>query len=48
MSRLRKTEEDVIVQHILNLNLQGFLPQLTTIKDIANSLLAKRYKDPIS
>jgi hypothetical protein len=48
MSRLRKTEEDVIVQHILDLNLRGFPPQLATVKDMADSLLAKRYEDPIS
>jgi hypothetical protein len=47
MSRLRKTEEDVIVQHILNLNLRGFPPQLATVKDIADSLLAERHKDPV-
>jgi hypothetical protein len=48
MLRLRKTEEDMIVQYILNLNLQGFPPQLATVKDIADSLLAERYEDPVS
>jgi hypothetical protein len=47
MSRLRKTEEDVIVQHVLNLDLRGFPPRLATVKDMADSLLAERYEDPV-
>jgi hypothetical protein len=47
MSRLRKTEEDVIVQHILDLDLRGFPPRLATVKDMADSLLAERYEDPV-
>jgi hypothetical protein len=47
MLRLRKIEEDIIIQHILNLNLRGFPPRLATVKDMADSLLAKRYKDPV-
>jgi hypothetical protein len=38
--KLLKSEEDVIIQHILNLNAQGFPPQLATVKEMANSLLA--------
>jgi hypothetical protein len=46
--KLLKTEENVIVQHILDLDARGFAPRLTAVKDIANSLLAKRHRDPIS
>jgi hypothetical protein len=37
----------VIIQHILNLNARGFLPQLAAVKDIADSLLAERHCDPV-
>jgi hypothetical protein len=47
MSRLRKTEENVIVQHILDLDLRGFPPRLATVKNMADSLLAERYEDPV-
>jgi hypothetical protein len=45
--KLLKTEEDVIIQHILNLNARGFLPRLAAVKDIADSLLAERHRDPV-
>jgi hypothetical protein len=48
MAKLYKTEEDVIVQHILDLNLRGFPPRLAAIKDMADSLLAERHEDPVS
>ena len=38
--KLLKTEEAVIIQHVLDLDLQGFLPQLAAIKDMADLLLA--------
>jgi hypothetical protein len=38
----------VIVQHALNLNLQGFPPQLAAVKDMADSLLAEHHRDPVS
>ena len=43
--KLTKTEESVIVQHILDLDLQGFPPQLAAVKDMADLLLAARGKD---
>ena len=46
--RLTIREEEVIVQYILNLDVRGFPPRLTTVKDMANSLLAARYKEPVS
>jgi hypothetical protein len=46
--KLLKTEEDVIIQHILNLDARGFPPRLTAVKDMADSLLAKRHCDPVS
>jgi hypothetical protein len=44
---LLKTEEDVIVQHILNLDARGFPPRLAAVKDMADSLLAERHRDPV-
>ena len=41
-TKLTSTEELVIVQHILKLDERGYLPRLTDIEDIANSLLAER------
>jgi hypothetical protein len=45
--KLLKTEEDVIVQHILDLDLRGFPPRLAAVKDMADSLLAERHRDPV-
>jgi hypothetical protein len=45
--KLLKTEEDVIVQHILDLDARGFPPRLAAVKDMADSLLAERYCDPV-
>ena len=42
LRRLFTTEENVIIKYILNLNAREFPPRLATIKDIANSLRAKR------
>jgi hypothetical protein len=39
---LTATEEEVIVQYIIQLDSQGFLPQHTDVEDMANVLLAKR------
>ncbi|KAI1517386.1 transposase [Pyrenophora tritici-repentis] len=44
---LLKTEEDVIVQHILDLDARGFPPRLAAVQDMANSLLAERHRDPV-
>jgi hypothetical protein len=41
------TEEEVVVQHILDLEAQGFPPQLAAVKDMADSLFAERYRDPV-
>jgi hypothetical protein len=45
---LLKTEEDIIVQHTLDLDARGFAPRYAAIKDIADSLLAERHRDPVS
>jgi hypothetical protein len=45
--KLLKTEEDVIVQHILDLGARGFPPRLAAVKDMADSLLAERHRDPV-
>jgi hypothetical protein len=43
--KLTAREEEVIVQHILELDLRGFAPRLAAVKDWADSLLAARYRD---
>jgi predicted XRE-type DNA-binding protein len=40
LMKLLLTKEEAIVQHVLNLDLRGFPPQLATITDMADSLLA--------
>lgn len=45
--KLLKTEEQVIVQHIIDLDLRGFPPQLAAVKDMADSLLAERQRKPV-
>jgi hypothetical protein len=46
--KLLKTEEEVIFQHILNLDAQGFPPRLAAVKDMADSLLAEHHQDTVS
>jgi hypothetical protein len=41
--KLLETEEEIIVQHILDLNARGFPPRLATVADMANSLRAERH-----
>ncbi|KFZ25103.1 hypothetical protein V502_00412, partial [Pseudogymnoascus sp. VKM F-4520 (FW-2644)] len=38
--KLTDLEESVIVQHILNLAIKGFPPQMSVVEDMANRLLA--------
>jgi transcriptional regulator with XRE-family HTH domain len=45
--KLLKTEEDVIVEHILDLDARGWPPQLTAVKEMADSLLTERHRDPV-
>jgi hypothetical protein len=45
--KLLKTEEEVIVQHILDFDVQGFPPRLAAVKDMADLLLAERHQDPV-
>ena len=40
--KLTKLEEEVIVDHILDLDLRGFSPIYAAVRDIANKLLATR------
>jgi hypothetical protein len=46
--KLLKIEEEVIIQHILDLDARRFPPRLATIADIANSLRAERYIGQVS
>jgi hypothetical protein len=39
---LTKTEEEVVVKHILKLITRGFPPRLAAVANIANSLRAER------
>jgi hypothetical protein len=39
---LLKTEEEVIAQHVLDLDAHGFPPRLAAVADMANSLCAER------
>ena len=40
--KLTKLEEEVIVKYILDLDLRGFAPSLSAVRDMADKLLAKR------
>ena len=40
--KLTNLEEEVIVRHILDLDLRGFAPSLGAVRDIADKLLTKR------
>ena len=40
--KLTALKEEVVVQEVFDLDLQGFLPRIYNIKDIANRLLAIR------
>ena len=42
-TKLLKTEEEVIVKHILDLDARGFPPRLAAVTDMANSLRAERH-----
>ncbi len=40
--KLTDLEESIIIQYILDLDSKGFPPRLSSVKDIADRLLAKR------
>ena len=44
--KLTKNEEEILLQRILDLDLQGFPPQLAIVRDIANIILSSRSKQP--
>ena len=39
---LTKLEEEVVIEHILDLDSRGFAPSLDAVRDMANKLLAER------
>ena len=39
---LSELEEEVLIQHILNIDERGFVPRLASIEDIANYILESR------
>jgi hypothetical protein len=45
--RLKPTEEEVIVQMVLDLDARGFSPRITDVKAMADALLAERGQHPI-
>ena len=45
--KLLVTEEQTIVDYILDLDARGFPMHLPAIKDLADSLLAARHRDPV-
>jgi hypothetical protein len=45
--KLSKTEEEVVVQHIFDLDAQGLPPRLAAVKDMADLLLAEHHQDPV-
>jgi hypothetical protein len=45
LTKLTATEEEVIKQYILELDLRGFAPPLNTVREMADKLLAERQMD---
>jgi hypothetical protein len=41
-------EEEALIQRILKLNTQGIPATKAIVRDIANNLLAKRSREPVS
>jgi hypothetical protein len=44
---LNKLEEEVLVQHVVDLDNWGFSPRLKDIEDIANNILASHHRPSI-
>ena len=42
LKKLTKLEEQVIIDHVLNLDLRGFSPTYAAVRDMADRLLAAR------
>jgi hypothetical protein len=47
LMKLLKTEEEVIVQSVLNLDASEFPHRLAAVKEMADFLLAERHYDPV-
>ena len=47
LKKLNPTEESAIIKHILDLDKRGFPPTKAIIRDIANSLIVERGRQPI-
>ena len=47
LCKLTQNEEDVLLEYILDLDIQGFPLQLAIIQDIANIILSSRSKQPL-
>ena len=46
-TNLTVSEESAIVQHVLDLDAQGFPPTKDMVRNMANKLLAERHKDSV-
>ena len=46
--KLLTIEEETVVDYILDCDARGYPLRLPAVKDLANSLLAARYYNPIS
>ena len=47
LKKLTQLEEEAIITYILELDLRGFAPNLYTVREMANSLLAERGVQPV-
>jgi signal transduction histidine kinase len=47
LTKLLLTEEETVVQHVLDLDARGFPSQLAAVKDMADLLLAEHHQDPV-
>ena len=47
LCKLTETEEQTIVQYILNLDSRGFAPRLCEVEDMVNKILASRTEERV-
>ena len=47
LRKLTSTEEEVLIQRILDLDIQGFPPRISVVREIANLIFANRKITPL-
>ena len=47
ITKLRKLEEEVIINNILDLDSRGFIPRISSIKEMANRILESRDRNRV-